>query len=62
MNIVELGAPAGSPTWWKPVVVALGATLVIGGILLVGKIFWSSWRPKKLEERWVNEAARLEVN
>jgi len=64
MNIVQLGAgssPNAPPQWWIAVAVSVGGSIFIVLLIIVGRYFWSGYRPKRLERRFLDEMTANEM-
>jgi len=64
MNIVQLGAgssPEAPPEWWVVFLVSVGGSIGFVLLIIVGKIFWGQYRPRKLERRFLNEMTSNEM-
>ena len=55
MNISELGQ--GQVRWWIPVAVSVPATIVIGGLIYLGKRLWRGYRQRVLNKGWKSRYA-----
>jgi hypothetical protein len=64
MNIVQLGAgasPEVPPQWWIALAVSVGGTILVVLLIIIGKIVWNLYRPKKLEKRFLGEMTANEM-